>query len=183
MSINPFNFKGCQFASFNYTNSYGEVNTYKVLLGASYENIVAKDLEVLQNAHFDNKDLEIARLSLVTKLLANLNTKTKSNQSKAQSKAYMSLGKGMRLHKSSGKIHIMCLLVSKHQTKAQSISTTINQNSGDFKSRPRINSSQTTLNQNKVKELLKLKMNKIKQFTFMESRLKSAKVNGQTISF
>ena len=37
---NPFNFNGCQFASFTYTNSYGEVSTYKVLLGASYENAI-----------------------------------------------------------------------------------------------------------------------------------------------
>lgn len=180
---NPFDFKGCQFASLNYTNAYGEVSTYKVLLGASYENAKMNDYETLNNASFPTQNLEIARISLVNALLKNMNKKTQTNQSKGQQDAYINLHKGLRLHKESGEIKIMANLVNKSQTSEQKTLTLSNQKSGNFKKRPTVNSSQKTLDKEEVEKLLKLKQKNIVQFTLTKDCLQKAKVNGQTLTF
>jgi len=69
---NPFNFAGCQFASFIYTNQFGIVSTYTVLLGVTYEISQQKDLISLIEANFANKDLEIAKTTLATALVSNM---------------------------------------------------------------------------------------------------------------
>ena len=180
---NPFNFNGCQFASFTYTNSYGEVSTYKVLLGASYENARLKDIETLQNTSFPQQKLEFARLSIVNSMLKNMNNKTRSNQSQAQKDAYISLGKGLRIHKDSGEVKVMAYVQTKSQTPNQQSETLKNQQSGLFKTRKFVNSSQATLDKKQVKKMLELRETKIVQFTFTKERLERAKINGVTIEF
>lgn len=189
---NPFDFKGCQFASFTYTNSYGEVSNYHVLLGTSYETLTEKDFEKLNNASFEENHLEIARLNLVNAKLKNMNEKTKSNQSKAQANAYTSLEKGFKIHNENQTVHLMARCLNKTQTEEQIKQTEINFAIAEedaknkvkpprFKVKTKTNSRQKTIDQNNVKKLLGLDELQIVNFKFVEGRLQRAKVNGQVI--
>lgn len=179
---NPFNFKGCQFASFTYTNSYGEVSTQTVLLGATYENAKAKDLATLQNASFTEQGLEIARLTLANSLLKNMNDKTRSNQSKGQIDAYINLYKGVRIHKETEEVHILAQFVSKTVSAEQKAQTEINKASGNFKERKTVNSRQATLDKKEVTKTLDLVQGKIRNFKLAKGSLESARVNGETLT-
>jgi hypothetical protein len=180
---NVFNFAGCQFASFTYTNSYGEISTYNVLLGADYGVAKGKDLVTLQNASFAEQGLEEARIRLVNAILKNLDPKTQSNQSKAQQDAYMNIGKGLRFHVESETVKVMAYLQGKTQSEEQKAQTIANQESGNFKIKKVTKSRQTTIDQNKVKKTLDLRERKIVQFTFSKERMTQAKVNGKTLTF
>ena len=180
---NVFNFKGCQFASFNYTNSHGEVFTYNVILGADYGVAKKADLETLKAASFTEQGLEEARIRLITALEKNLDPKTQSNQSKAQQDAYISLEKGMRLHKEKGTINILCRVIKKTQTEAQKEETKANIESGNFNPKKKTNKRQTTIDQDEVKKVLDLKERQIRQFNFSAEKMKQAKVNGETLTF
>ena len=180
---NPFDFNSPQFASFDYTNSYGEVHTYNVLLGAKYSVAKMKDLITLRNASFTEQNLEEARLRLVTAIERNLDPKTQSNQSKGQIDAYIPLGNGFKINKKSENVHLMAYVVTKTQSEEQKAQTIANQESGEFKVRKTVNSRQTTIDQNKVKKALDLRERKIVNFIFSKDRLGGGRVNGTTLTF
>jgi hypothetical protein len=178
-----FNFAGTQFASFTYTNSYGEVKTYNVLLGASYENAKLKDLATLQNASFTEERHEVARKTLIKAIEKNLDPKTQSNQSKGQQDAYESIGKGLRIHKESGDVHMLAYRVRVTQSEEQKAQTIANAESGNYKERKVVNSRQTTIDKKEVKKMLDLRETKIVQFKFKAERLHKAKINGRILEF
>ena len=180
---NPFNFSGTQYASFEYTNSYGEVKTYNVLLGASYENARLKDLETLRNASFTEERHEVARKSLIKAIEKNLDPKTASRQSKAQTEAYMPIAKGLRMHVDTGVIYLLCRRNKVTQSEEQKARTIANAESGNFKERKVVNSRQTTIDKKEVKKMLNLKELEIMQFKFTSERMHQAKVNGNILEF
>ena len=180
---NPFNFAGCQFASFTYTNGYGEVSTQTVLLGATYENAKLKDIATLENASFPSESLEIARLSLLTALLKNMNDKTRSNQSKGQIDAYTNLYKGIGINIKSGKVSILAKAIKKTVSAEQEAQTIINKESGNFKVRKKVNSRQATLDKQEVANTLDLEQKKIRRFNLNVENMDSARVNGETLIF
>ena len=75
-----FDFDGCRFASFDYTNAQGVVSTYQVLIGAIYGNAVEKNIKALQSVSYDDEMMEKARVDLLTSSQNNLNPKTASNR-------------------------------------------------------------------------------------------------------
>jgi hypothetical protein len=180
---NPFNFKGTQFASFDYTNSYGEVKTCNVLLGAKYNVAKMKDLITLRGASFPEQNLEEARVRLVTAIEKNLDPKTQSNQSKGQQDAYIHLTKGFKINKASDKVHLMAYSISTTQSEEQKVETENNKVSGLFKERKKVNSRQATIDQNDVKKALDLRELKLVNFIFSKDRVESARVNGSTLTF
>lgn len=181
---NPFDFKGTQFASFDYTNSYGVVKTYNVLLGARYNIAKMKDIITLRGASFPEQNLDEARLRLVKAHENNLNDKTRSNQSKGQIDAYIHLTKGFKINKASDKVHLMAYSQSTTQSEEQKAQTIANQESGNFKPEKKpVNSRQTTIDQNDVKKALDLRELKLVNFIFSKTRIEGARVNGTNLTF
>jgi uncharacterized protein YjbI with pentapeptide repeats len=180
---NSFNFAGCQFASFTYTNSYGEVSTQTVLLGATYENAKLKDIATLEGASFPEQNLDVARLTLLTALLKNMNDKTRSNQSKGQIDAYTNLYKGIGIHNETGKVSILAKFIKKTVSAEQKAQTEFNKASGEFKVRKVVNSRQTTLDKKEVTKTLDLEQAKIRRFNLSADSMESARVNGDYLVF
>ena len=179
---NPFDFSGTSFASFDYTNAYGEVKTYLVLLGATYANAKKADLETLKNATFTEERHEVARKSLIASLEKNLDPKTQSNQSKGQQNAYQSLEKGFRLHLETGDINLLARKINVTQSEEQKAQSIANAESGEFKIRKKVNSRQATIDKNEVKKMLDLKERNMVQFKFKKGRFLEGRLSGDRIT-
>tara|TARA_B100000768_G_C11181752_1_gene333232 strand:+ start:287 stop:859 length:573 start_codon:yes stop_codon:yes gene_type:complete len=182
-----FDFKGSQFANFTYTNGEGVISNYHVILGSSYEKAQLKNVEILKNASFDDEGLEIARLDILAKALANLNPKTQSNQSKAQCDTYQHLHKGIKMHigikspQLNGNIYIGAVIINKKQTPEQIKQSEINIASGNFKPKKVTKHGQKVLNKKEVSKTLGLHALQYGNFKFEKGSLESARVNGEIL--
>ena len=175
--------KGTQFASFEYVNKQGQVSTYNVLMGAVYGNAVQYNIDALSNAHFSDELKEKARIKLLDALVNNQNKKTQSNQSKAQQNAYVTLGKGFRVHKEKKTLSLLAYVMGKTQTEEQKRQTRLNKESGLFEAKKSSNPRPLTVAQNEVKKTLKLKATNMVSFNFERGKLLSGKVNGEIFEF
>lgn len=179
-----FDFGGCRFASFDYTNAQGVVSTYKVLIGAIYGNAVEKNILALESAKYDDELMERARVELLTSSKNNLNPKTASNQSKAQNEAYTQLGKGLKIHNENGGLYLQGYCIEKTQTEAQKEQSRINAESGNFappKAKAK-NPRPLTIAKDKVKKELELRNENMIMFKFTKGRMQGGRINGETFT-
>jgi len=147
------NQKGAKFVSIRgYESSKKEVSNQTILVGANYGNIVKRDIEKLENAHFSNKDMEDVRVEMLAKMIANQAKEGKeSNQSKAQSDAYSHICDGIRYHVESGSFKINGYSINKKVLVK-----------GEYKS---TNKRAKTILQDSIKKELNLMTAKYRQFT------------------
>ena len=166
----------------NYKTQTNEVCDYKINVNISVTNAKATDLELLQNADIQAIAAEImtskgiaaeitqlAHNELLVSAIKNLseNIEDRSEQSKAQTEAYLPLCQGIRLHKDSGKVHIFGLIDSK---------TVLCE--GDPK-KP-VNSSPKTIAKNLITKQLGLRAGKFR--TFILESVETVKAQGKTIN-
>jgi hypothetical protein len=166
----------------NYENSKGEVSNYVLLVGISYENLLKKDFQALKdNQHniFESKELsskfgaDLIKKSyqnLYDSLEKRLSDEQKKQElreqgdktirlSDAQSDAYTTIDKGMRLHNDTNKIQIFGLVIGKKVIKK-----------GEYKE---VNSRQMTICQNMIKKICGFKQAKFRTFEFDQTEIKA----------
>lgn len=169
-----------------YTNKEGEISNYLVIGGISYEKALEHDFNALKT-----KQIEvIAELEktyskeVITKAFTNVYESLEKRlsseevkealraqgdktirQSDAQSEAYITLAKGVRLHKETQQIHIFGMVAKKTVLKAIEYKAT--------------NSRELTIVQNKIKKLCEFKQDKIRTFIFDKAEIK---LQGVTIN-
>ena len=187
--MSTFDFNGVQFASFTYTNKQGVVSNYKVILGSLYEKGQKENVEKLKNASFTEQDLEAVRLEMIEKAEANLNPKTRSNQSLAHDKTYKYLHRFIKEHigeKSphlNGNIYINAVIYKVTQTEEQKKQTAENIASGNFEPKKETKHGAKVLAKNKIAKALELKNKSFGAFKLAKGSMESARVNGDTIYF
>ena len=145
---------GAKFVGINnYENSKGEIANHVLNLNVDIERAKKEDLKTLKNFSFSklmklsethNIDLETACVALKELIVSsekNLNGNN-TTQSKAQSDAYESLGKGLRLHKETLTLYLTGFAHSKKIIKK-----------GEYKE---VNQHQKTIIKNEIKKTLKM---------------------------
>lgn len=178
--------KGTAFVGVRgYENAKGEVSDQTILAGASYEKMLEHDFAMLKlkkdevfSILLENHSLEVISLAY-SKVFESLDKRLSSpemkeklrlendptiKQSDAQSDAFISLGKGVKLHIESNQIHIFGVSVRKK------VIVPI-----EYKE---VKSAELTIVQNKIKKLCNFKQNKIVSFIFDKAELK---VQGLTL--
>lgn len=113
------NLKGSQFISIKgYTNSEGEVSNYLLNVNFDYLKMLRNDLRKLNGFHIENitgyskGDIKVA----YEQLLSSYESKVKreeTNRSVAQLDAYVQIGGGLKLHKSTLSLHVIGICISK----------------------------------------------------------------------
>lgn len=172
--------KGTSFVGVrDYENKQGEVSNYTINVGITYENVLKNDFNSLkekQNLIIEKleKDYELiliekAYKEIYTSLEKRLsdeqikeqlraeNDKTIA-QSDAQINAYISLAKGVKLHKDSLQLHVFGLVVKK--TILQPI---------EYK---QTNSRELTIVKNKIEKICEFKQSKYRTFIFNKAEVK-----------
>lgn len=156
---------GCSFISIKgYESTTGETSNQVINIGFSYENAVKKDIELLKKSRFDDLMKEQARLKLLNSMEGNLGT-NKSNQSLAQIKAYIHIGKAVKLHIEKRELYIYGMSISK-TVVVHGVSKKKSEN-------PMV------IAENAVKKELNLSTPKYRMFKF--SKLDELRVSGKTI--
>lgn len=177
-------FSGLKSASFvgikGYTNSVGEVSNHVVLTNFSYGNAVKKDLKKLKLATEKDKqniaDKSGLSLELINQaidklsqsFINNQNAETQSNQSKAQSEAYIKINSAMKLHKETKQLYIYALAVSKEVIEPAT------------EEKKPVNSRPLTLAQNAVKKYFNFSTAKYRQFIVNPDTLSGVNINGES---
>lgn len=127
--------KGTSFVGLkNYATKRGEVANYTILIGASYENCMVHDYNSLAENQekifgdlakdYKMEDIETAYKNIADSLEIRLSTpevkeklraegNATLNASEAQSDAYEQIGKGVKVNKESGEVHIYGVQISK----------------------------------------------------------------------
>jgi flagellar biosynthesis component FlhA len=159
---------GCKFVSIrNYRNNEGEVSNYLINVGLSVQDQKEKDLVKLNEAKFENPLLEKARIEMIETKTKNLNKETASNQSLAQTDAYVSIAPNVRLHKETYSFKVTGFKVKKE------VIVPI-----EYKA---VNSSPLTIAKKKVGKEINLLMDNFRQFSFENMENTTIKLNGETI--
>ena len=172
--------KGTSFVGIRtYENKQGEVSNYTLNAGITYENVLKNDfnslkenqtkiIQELEKNHSISL-IEQAYKEIYTSLEKRLsdeqtkeqlraeNDKTIA-QSDAQINAYISLAKGVKLHKDSLQLHVFGLVVKK--TILQPI---------EYK---KTNSRELTIIKNKIEKLCEFKQSKYRTFIFNKAEVK-----------
>jgi len=166
--INGTSFVGVR----NYTNKFEELSNQTFLVGFSYANMLKKDLMKLTSfavkrqvvAMFANNDKSLVKKAY-NELVSSLVKRTASEEQKellranndstikrsdAMSDAFLTLAKGLKLHKDTKTIHIYGLCVRK---------TILEQ--GNY---PKTKRQKKTIVKNTIKKLAELRSLKYKQF-------------------
>jgi hypothetical protein len=165
--------KGTSFVGVrNYTNKFSELSNQTFLVGFSYANMLKKDLMKLTSfavkrqvvEMFANNDKELVKKAY-NELVSSLVKRTASEEQKeilranndatikrsdAMSDAFLTLAKGLKLHKDTNTIHIYGLCVRKTILKQ-----------GDY---PTTKRHKKTIVKNTIKKLAELRNLKYKQF-------------------
>ena len=172
--------KGTSFIGVRgYTNQQGEVSNYLVIGGITYEKALEHDfnaLKVMQKEVVADLEKTYSK-EVVAKAYANVYESLEKRlsseevkealraqgdktirQSDAQSEAYETLGKGVRLHKETQQIHIFGMVAKK-----------VVLNPIEYKEK---NSRELTIVQNKIKKFCEFKQDKIRTFIFDKAEIK-----------
>lgn len=172
--------KGTSFVGIrNYENKQGEVSNYTLNVGITYENVLKNDFNSLKENQTKiiqelEKNHSIALIeqaykeiyTSLEKRLSDEQTKEQLRaendktiaQSDAQINAYISLAKGVKLHKDSLQLHVFGLVVKK--TILQPI---------EYK---KTNSRELTIVKNKIEKLCEFKQSKYRTFEFNKAEVK-----------
>jgi len=180
--INSFqSLKGASFISINnyLSKTSGEVANHTVNVNISVQNAKETDLQRLQNCNesdllaiskaskIDLETVKQAHAEMLASAEKNLsaNPLERTQQSQAQTDAYIHLTPAIRLHKETLEIHIFGQAIAKVVLKAD-----------EYK---QVNSSQKTLAKNAIKKHLDLRADKFRDYVLKLAD--SVKVNGSTI--
>jgi hypothetical protein len=177
--INAFNSeKGSKFVAFTYTNKYGEVAKRIVQVNTSYENALAKDLQIVsdiiyvENDNFSEAVFNTAKAEVLNSIKMSLqmdNDASKeeaekhSNRSNGQSNAYIKIAKNIKYNVETSQIYIFAKEVRK---------TILTE--GVY---PQTNKREKT----KAKDFIKKSMKSSQYRTYVISEVQSVKLNGDTI--
>lgn len=161
--FNKFNeLSGAKFVGINgYLNKKGELSNQTINCNISVENAKISDLATLENfdvSNFDNIELAKTALSeLVESAKKNLakDVADRSVSSQAQTNAYIPLGKGLKINKETGALHITGFAHSK---------TILVE--GEY---PTTNKREKTVIKDAIKKEADLKMNKYRSFIFQNA--------------
>jgi hypothetical protein len=176
--------KGTSFVGVRgYENSKGEISNQTLLVGFNYANMLKKDFEKLvmldiktviekygkevTMAAYKELLTSLAKLTATEQEKEELTKKGDStmNRSNGQTDAFITLAKGIKQHKETGKIYVTGLGVAK-TVLAEGVYPTVN-------SRPK------TLAKKEIKKLANLSNDKIRRFTF--SDVSVLKLQGVTV--
>lgn len=156
---------GCKFVSFLYrAKGTGELAKHTVALGVNLERVYRRDRAIVSGklAHLTGLNEEAGR-----KILASLNDSLKNgignNQNYTQKDTYDNLGKGVKIHRTSGELEIYGFSHRKEIIEP-----------GEHKS---VKSAPLTLAKKEIER--SLKKSKFRQFCL--SKLRAAKIAGDTI--
>jgi len=158
----------------NYKNSKNEIANHNIIINASYENSVKKDITKLKNATlYDLKKIALngdfkldmvvfAVNKLLTSFENNLNKETRSNQSKGQDLAYYHITKSIKLHLETMQLFIHAKEQSKKVLQK-----------GTYK---HVNSRELTLCQNAIRKYFNFDTIKYRNFKINPEQLNSVKL-------
>lgn len=174
--MNVFNkfeeLNGAKFVGINgYLNSKGEVSNQTINCNVSVENAKKADLATLLSfdvSSFENLELAKTALSeLVESAKKNLakELEDRSTASQAQTNAYVSIGKGLKINKESGALHVSGFAHSKTVLVEGTYPTT--------------NKREKTVIKDAIKNQANLKMNKYRNFIFKNAD--ALNITGSTI--
>lgn len=172
--------KGTSFVGIrDYENKQGEISNYTVNAGISYENVLIHDFNNLKNKQTEivavlKKSYPIAVVeqaysevyNSLEKRLSDEQTKAKLRsegdetiaRSDAQINAYISLAKGVKLHKDTMQLHVFGLVVKKTVLKPIEYKQT--------------KSRELTIVKNKIEKLCEFKQSKYRTFIFNKADVK-----------
>lgn len=168
---------GSTFCGLTYTSKgTGETANHVINVNVSYSNAVKHDILALQNITaiqtteiFENGfSLELinqATEKLLTSFINNQNKDTASNGSIAQNLAYINITPCIKYNFETGLLYLHGASVSKTVLEK-----------GIYKT---INSRELTLCQNKIKEVLKFKTEKYRNFIIEPTQLKKVTIKGE----
>lgn len=173
--------KGCAFISIKgyESKTSGEIADHVVNVGLSVENAKKTDLNKLQNCTGDDLQnislntgiaLDICQTAL-SELLASAeknlsaNIEDRSNQSKGQTDAYITITNSIRLHKDTLQLHVFGQAISKNVIVP-----------GEYKT---VKSSDKTLAKKAIKKQLDLRAETFRDF--IVGNIETIKINKDTI--
>jgi hypothetical protein len=173
------NLNGAKFITLNgYISEAGEVANHNILVNINVMNAKVSDNKTLHNTSAEvisKKSAKTFALDIFTIALCEMITSSDKNisenkedrtvQSQAQTDAYIQIGKGLKLHKETGMIHVFGF---KNQKKVLV--------PGVYKP---VNSSDKTLAKKEITKVLKLRSGKFQ--TFKIAQIESVKMEGKTL--
>jgi len=178
-TINGTTFVGVR----GYENSKGEISNQTLLVGYNYTNMLNKDLETLKQLNiktvikkYGEEVATKAYSELLTSLAKLTATETEKEQlrkdgdstirrSDGQTDAFITLAKGIKQNKESGKVFVSGVC----ERKTILVKGTY----------PNVNSRPKTLAKKEIKKLANLRNDKIRRFTF--NSINELKLQGVTI--
>jgi hypothetical protein len=164
---------GVQFASLTYrTKATDELARYTLLLGASVENAYAGDLQKVEDALptlTDSLDVQAAT-EIINSLRQSLDKGIGNNDAYTLQGVYASTGiPGVFINTNDNALHLRNVFVQSKVVLQEG------------KPRKPVNSKPLTIAKDKLKKMLGLRSNKLRQFAL--DNITKAKVNGDTIIF
>lgn len=164
---------GVQFASLTYrTKATDELARYTLLLGASVENAYAGDLQKVEEALptlTDSLDVQAAT-EIINSLRQSLDKGIGNNDAYTLQGVYASTGiPGVFINTNDNALHLRNVFVQSKVVLQEG------------KPRKPVNSKPLTIAKDKLKKMLGLRSNKLRQFAL--DNITKAKVNGDTIIF
>ena len=164
---------GVQFASLTYrTKATDELARYTLLLGASVENAYAGDLQKVEDALptlTDSLDVQAAT-EIINSLRQSLDKGIGNNDAYTLQGVYASTGiAGVYINTNDNALHLKNVFVQSKVVLQEG------------KPRKAVNSKPLTIAKDKLKKMLGLRTNKLRQFAL--DNITKAKVNGDTIIF
>ena len=173
------NLNGAKFITLNgYVNEAGEIANHNILVNINVMNAKKTDnkmlhdtnVEVISKKSAKSFALDILNLALSEMIIASdknisENKEDRTAQSQAQTDAYIQFGKGLKLHKETGLIHIFGFKNQKKITKP-----------GVYKP---VNSSDKTLAKKEITKVLNLRSGKF--HTFKIAEIKSVNLENKTL--
>lgn len=174
------NLNGAKFINLNgYINEAGEVANHNILVNINVMNAKKTDNEILHNTNVEviskksakTFALDIFNLALSEMIISSdknisENKEDRTAQSQAQTDAYIQIGKGLKLHKETGLIHIFGF---KNKKKILT--------PGVYKP---VNSSDKTLAKKEITKVLNLRSGKF--HTFKIAQIESVNMENNTLN-
>lgn len=172
------NLKGAKFISLVEYESEktGEIATHVINTNISVMNAKKKDFETLKGVisknlirvkgiALDVYNLALSEMQASAEKNLNPDLSKRTNQSAAQTDAYVQLTPAIKVHKDTGNIHIFGMAISKKVLKA-----------GEYKT---VNSADKTIAKRDITKQLNLRAGKFR--TFIVSNVNDIKISGETI--
>lgn len=166
------NANGCRFASILYSSvESGELARYSLLIGVSYENAVAQDLEYLNRlkrykpyGKYFNKDVAV-HLQAVDELIAGLEKRKSTSTRSTTPNVYVNICNGIKKHKETGVFYLWGFIQQK------TVITPSTKNTKPVQSNP------LTIEKDRIRR--KLHTDSYRQFKI--DNIGTVKINNQTL--